>query len=114
MNMDHIRAVKDSLTWSIYINTDSNYKDWDENLYTVAPSGEFILTTNMPDYRQDNFDSRVWNSKLRVTVTDHQIDRESAMLAAAELMAACGYYGTFIEGFDYSEDDNKFHLSMGS
>jgi len=115
MAMEHILAKKDELTWSIYNNNDiTDYSGWEEDLSTNAPSGDYVVTIELPDFRQDNYTPRSWNSHLRVKVDDEQVDQDSALMAAAELMLSCGYYGTFVEKFEYSDVDNKFHLTMGS
>ena len=110
MALEHVLAKKEELTWSIYLDED----DWEDDLSTEAPSGAYVVTTNMSDYRQDNFEPRDWNSTYKVTISKGQIDQDSAFMAVAELMLASGYYGTFVEFFDFDEEDNKFHLIMGS
>jgi hypothetical protein len=110
MALEHVLAKKEELTWNIYEDSE----DWIDDLSTDAPCGSFEVICMMADYRQDNYDERKWRSTTKVVVADQKIDQDTALAAVAEIMLASGYFGCFIENFDFDYDTNTFEVVMGS
>ena len=78
---------------------------WDiESELTEAPDGRSLLTTEMFDYRKEQSPDYVfetWTSDVIVEVVDGKINKDQALKAADDLLAQCGYWGTFLEEFEY-------------
>ncbi len=78
---------------------------WDiESELTEAPDGRYLLTTEMFDYRKEQSPDYVfetWTSDIVVTVENGRIKKTEALKAADDLLAQCGYWGTFLEELEY-------------
>ena len=78
---------------------------WDiESESTEAPDGRYLLTTEMFDYRKEQSPDYVfetWTSDVIVEVVDGKINKDQALKAADDLLAQCGYWGTFLEELEY-------------
>ena len=78
---------------------------WDiETDLTEAPDGRYLLTTEMFDYRKEQSPDYVfetWTSDIIVDVVNGRINKDQALRAADDLLAQCGYWGTFLEELEY-------------
>ena len=78
---------------------------WDiESELTEAPDGRYLITTEMFDYRKEQSPDYVfetWTSPVVVTVENGRINQQEALKAADDLLAQCGYWGTFLEALEY-------------
>ena len=78
---------------------------WDiESDLTEAPDGRYLVTTEMFDYRKEQSPDYVfetWTSDVIVEVVNGKINRDQALRAANDLLAQCGYWGTFLEELEY-------------
>lgn len=78
---------------------------WDiETDLTEAPDGRYLLTTEMFDYRKEQSPDYVfetWTSDIIVDVVNGRINKDQALRAANDLLAQCGYWGTFLEELEY-------------
>lgn len=78
---------------------------WDiETDLTEAPDGRYLLTTEMFDYRKEQSPDYVfetWTSDIIVDVVNGRINKDQALKAANDLLAQCGYWGTFLEELEY-------------
>jgi hypothetical protein len=78
---------------------------WDiESELTEAPDGRYLITTEMFDYRKEQSPDYVfetWTSPVVVTVENGVINKQEALKAADDLLAQCGYWGTFLEELEY-------------
>jgi hypothetical protein len=114
MAVEHILAKKEELSWDIYVDRTVSYSEWNEDYSTDAPDGEYSVNIMAYNYNCDSGEDFKWDSDTNVVVKDGQIDLDSALTTAAELMMKCGYWGVFIETFNYDKLNNQFELGMGS
>ncbi|HCT54196.1 MAG TPA: hypothetical protein DF712_17250 [Balneola sp.] len=71
---------------------------------TEAPDGEYPVMCQKFDYNTDNESDYVWfRAKTKVKVSGGLIDLETAMTASAEIINECGYWGRFIEHFEFTQ-----------